>query len=74
MDIQMPALDGYAATQAIRHLDRADARTVPIIAMTANAYQEDVNKALAAGMDGHLSKPVDVDALMRTLAEMLGCG
>ena len=74
MDVQMPNLNGYEATQAIRDLDRADARTVPIIAMTANAYQEDVNKAMAAGMDGHLSKPVDVDALMRTLAEMLGCG
>ena len=73
MDIQMPALDGYAATQAIRALNRADAKTVPIIAMTANAYQEDVNKALAAGMDGHLSKPVDVAALMRTLSDMLGC-
>lgn len=68
MDIQMPYMDGYEATQSIRALDRPDAETVPIIAMTANAYQEDVARALSAGMNGHLAKPVDLDATLRTLA------
>ncbi|NLW79104.1 MAG: response regulator [Ruminococcaceae bacterium] len=72
MDIQMPNMDGYEATRAIRALDRPDAKTVPIIAMTANAYQEDVQKALEAGMNGHLAKPIDMDAVLRVLARELG--
>ncbi|MDR3255998.1 MAG: response regulator [Synergistaceae bacterium] len=71
MDIQMPVMDGYEATKAIRALPRSDARSVPIIAMTANAYQEDVNKALAVGMNGHLSKPIDIEMVMRTLSTIL---
>lgn len=72
MDIQMPLMDGYEATRTIRALDRPDAQTVPIIAMTANAYQEDINKALAVGMNGHLSKPIDLDVVLRTLGQVLG--
>ena len=71
MDIQMPHMDGYEATARIRESERPDAQVIPIVAMTANAYSEDINKAIAAGMDGHLSKPVDIDAVKRLLAEML---
>lgn len=67
MDILMPGMDGLEATRTIRALDRADARMVPIIAMTANAFQEDVRKSLEAGMNGHLAKPVDTKQLFRTL-------
>jgi signal transduction histidine kinase/CheY-like chemotaxis protein len=71
MDIQMPVLDGYEAAREIRALDRADAKTVPIIAMTANAYKEDVEQALAAGMNGHLAKPIDKPALMETIGKIV---
>ena len=74
MDIQMPHMDGYEAAGRIRESGHADARAVPIVAMTANAYSEDINKAIAAGMDGHLSKPIDIDAVKRLLAEMLHRG
>lgn len=60
MDVQMPGMDGYATTRAIRALQRDDAKTVPIIAMTANAYREDIDKALESGMNGHVAKPVDL--------------
>ncbi|MCL2127402.1 MAG: ATP-binding protein [Treponema sp.] len=72
MDIQMPKMDGYEATRRIRALDRPDAGTIPIIAMTASAYREDIKNALAAGMNGHLSKPIEIEAIMRMLAEKLG--
>jgi len=71
MDIQMPLLDGYEAAKEIRALNRADAKTVPIIAMTANAYKEDVERAIAAGMNGHLAKPINKDALMETVGKMV---
>ncbi len=71
MDIQMPEMDGYEATRAIRALERPDAGEVPIIAMTANAYKEDIEKALQSGMNGHLAKPIDVEAFMRTLSDYL---
>ena len=71
MDVRMPVMDGLAATQAIRALDRPDARTVPIIAMTANAFDEDVQRSLQAGMDAHLSKPVEIDRLYETLEELI---
>ena len=71
MDIQMPELDGYEATGQIRAMPRADARAIPIIAMTANAYREDVDRALAAGMNAHIAKPIDVAALFNTLAQWL---
>ena len=71
MDVQMPVMDGYQATEAIRRSGRPRAQTIPIIAMTADAFHEDVVQALAAGMDGHLSKPIDPNLLYQTLADML---
>ncbi len=71
MDIQMPVMNGYQATAAIRALDRPDAADIPIIAMTANAFSEDVAAATAAGMDGHIAKPIDTGLLHRTLAQFL---
>ena len=71
MDIQMPVLDGYEAAKEIRALTRADAKTVPIVAMTANAYKEDVEQALAAGMNDHLAKPIDKVALMKTIGKII---
>ena len=72
MDVQMPVMDGYQAAKALRGLERPDARTVPIIAMTANAFAEDIAAAAAAGMDGHIGKPIDVPVLFRTLQSLLG--
>ena len=63
MDIQMPVMNGYDAARAIRALPRGDARAVPIIAMTADAFVEDVRNAQAAGMDGHIAKPLDVQTM-----------
>ncbi len=71
MDIQMPVMDGYAATRAIRALDDEGLASIPILAMTANAFQEDVQAAREAGMQGHIAKPVDVNVLKKTLAEVL---
>ena len=67
MDIRMPVMDGLESTKAIRNLKRTDAKTVPIIAMTADAYENDIQRCLAAGMNGHMSKPIDPDNLYRTL-------
>jgi CheY-like chemotaxis protein len=67
MDIRMPVMDGLTAAKTIRALDRPDAKTVPIIAMTANAFDEDVRNSLEAGMNEHLSKPIDPDKLYETL-------
>ena len=69
MDIQMPEMNGYEATRAIRRMEREDAAGIPIIAMTANAFAEDVKAAADAGMNAHVAKPVDVDVLRRTLKE-----
>jgi CheY-like chemotaxis protein len=71
MDIQMPNLDGYEVAVQLRALKRSDAKIVPIIAMTANAYREDVEKALNSGMNGHVAKPVDLKELMQVLTEKL---
>jgi len=71
MDIQMPVMDGYAATQAIRALPNKELATIPILAMTANAFHEDVQKALAAGMQAHIAKPINVDMLKETLGNVL---
>ena len=71
MDIQMPKMDGYKATQAIRNLPDKDKARIPIIAMTANAFEEDKREAIAAGMDGHIAKPIQVDKLLSILAEMI---
>jgi signal transduction histidine kinase len=71
MDIMMPVMNGYDATRAIRGLSHPSAKTVPIIAMTANAYREDVEKAMDAGMDAHVAKPIDVSLLLSVLDQ---CG
>ena len=69
MDIQMPKMDGYKATQEIRHLPDKDKACIPIIAMTASAFEEDKREAIAAGMNGHIAKPIDVNELMAILVE-----
>lgn len=71
MDIRMPVMDGLSAAKAIRALDRGDAKTVPIIALTANAFEEDVQRSLQAGMNAHLFKPVDPDQLIETLSDLI---
>ncbi len=71
MDLRMPVMDGLEAARTIRALPRADARTVPIIALTANAYEEDVRQSLDAGMNAHLAKPVDTDMLYDTLRRLV---
>ena len=74
MDIQMPVMDGYEATRAIRYLPRKDVMRLPIIAMTANAFEEDREKALENGMNGHIAKPLDVKKLMSMLRSVLTPG
>jgi CheY-like chemotaxis protein len=71
MDIQMPNLDGYEATRQIRALPDAEKANIPIFAMTANAFEEDRQNALEAGMNGHIAKPLDVPHLLRVLADAL---
>ena len=71
MDIQMPVMDGYEATRRIRTISRRDIPDLPIIAMTANAFSEDVTSALKAGMNFHLAKPIDIKALMNVLEKYL---
>ena len=72
MDIMMPVMNGYEATKMIRSLDREDAKEVPIIAMTANAFTEDRIRAKEAGMDEHVAKPVDVELLVRVIHKLVG--
>ena len=72
MDMRMPEMDGLEATRRIRAMDRADAKTVPIIALTANAFDEDVQQSMQAGLNAHLSKPVEPDILFETLEGLLG--
>ena len=72
MDIMMPEMDGLEATRAIRAMEREDCKTIPIYAMSANAFDEDVKRSLASGMNGHLSKPVDIQVLEKTLKKVLG--
>ena len=69
MDVMMPVMDGLTATRAIRNLDRPDAKTIPIIAMTANAFAEDVEKCIAAGMDAHIAKPVEIETIKRVICK-----
>ena len=71
MDIHMPVLDGLAATRRIRSLDRPDAQTIPVIAMTADAFEEDVQRCRAAGMNDHIAKPVSPELLYKKLVEVL---
>jgi CheY-like chemotaxis protein len=70
MDIMMPRMNGYEATQAIRASGHPDALRVPIVAMSANAYAEDVAEALASGMDAHVAKPIDVHLLFQVMNEV----
>ena len=72
MDMRMPEMDGLEATKTIRAMDREDAKTIPIIALTANAFDEDVQRSLQAGLNAHLSKPVEPEALFSTLKSMIG--
>lgn len=67
MDVQMPVMNGYEATKAIRRSSHELAKTIPIIAMTANAFSEDIQHSLAAGMNAHISKPVDMKTLEKTI-------
>ena len=71
MDIMMPVMNGYEATKMIRSLDREDAKKIPIIAMTANAFTEDRIRAKEAGMDEHISKPVDVELLVKIIHKLV---
>ena len=71
MDVRMPEMDGLEAAAAIRALDRQDAKEIPIIALTANAFDEDVQRSLQVGMNAHLSKPVDPELLYQTLEELI---
>jgi len=74
MDIQMPEMDGYEATRQIRALDVSQAKTIPIIAMTANVFREDVERCLDAGMDNHIGKPINFDEILDCLNKYLGPG
>lgn len=71
MDIQMPVMDGLEATRQIRASDVPGAKSVPIIAMTANVFKEDIDQALMAGMDAHVGKPIDADILMAAFQRLI---
>ena len=73
MDIMMPVMNGYEAAKKIRSLDREDAKTIPIIAMTANAFMEDRLKAKEAGMNEHIVKPLDVELLIKVIHKLVEC-
>ena len=74
MDIQMPRLNCYEATRQIRKLNRRDSKTLPIVAMTANAFEEDVRLAMQAGMNANFAKPIDMDRLAEILRRFLSNG
>lgn len=69
MDMHMPVLDGVAATRQIRAMERSDAKTIPILALTANDFEEDIRRTREAGMNDHLTKPFDMEKIFRVLAE-----
>ena len=71
MDVQMPVLNGYEATRAIRSLKNKKLASIPILAMTANAFEEDKQEALRSGMNGHIAKPINIDNLMNALNHLL---
>ena len=72
MDIMMPVMNGYEAAKMIRSLDREDAKKIPIIAITANAFTEDRIRAKEAGMDEHVAKPIDVELLVKVIHKLVG--
>ena len=72
MDVQMPVMNGYEATKEIRRLENKELANIPILAMTANAFEEDKKEALKCGMNGHIAKPIDINLLLKTLSEVLG--
>jgi len=71
MDVQMPEMDGYEATRTIREMELPRAKSIPIIAMTANVFQEDIMECLKAGMNSHLGKPLDLDEVLKVLNRYL---
>ena len=71
MDVMMPVMDGLTATRTIRALERQDAKTIPIIAMTANAFKEDAEKCIEAGMNAHIAKPLNDEKIKQTISEEL---
>ena len=71
MDVRMPEMDGLTAAQMIRGLDRDDAKTIPIIAMTANVFDDDIERSLAAGMNAHLFKPIEPEKMYETMARLI---
>ncbi len=71
MDVQMPVMNGYEATQLIRKLEDSRLSKIPILAMTANAFEEDKQEAVKCGMNGHISKPIDVENLFKMLRKVL---
>ena len=71
MDIRMPNMDGYEAATVIRSMEREDAKTVPIIALTADAFFDDITRAKTVGMNGHIAKPIDFNELLSTMEQML---
>jgi len=71
MDMRMPEMDGLEATRTIRSMDRSDAKTIPVIALTANAFDEDVQRSMQAGLNAHLSKPVQPELLFETLENLI---
>jgi CheY-like chemotaxis protein len=71
MDVQMPVMNGYEATRTIRKLEDPQLAAIPIIAMTANAFDEDKQEALKSGMNGHIAKPINIDNLLSTLKRVL---
>ncbi|MFZ1442758.1 MAG: response regulator, partial [Fusicatenibacter saccharivorans] len=74
MDVQMPVMNGYEATKAIRRSSHELAKTIPIIAMTANAFSEDIQHSLAAGMNAHVSKPIEMKVLEKTIRSIKSGG
>ena len=71
MDIQMPKMNGYETTKYIRQFERQDIKDIPIIAMTANAFDEDKKNAIEVGMNAHISKPIDVENVIKTINEVI---
>ena len=71
MDVQMPVMNGYEATRVIRRMENRELAAIPILAMTANAFEEDKQQALASGMNGHIAKPIDINKLFEAMDKVL---